>query len=40
MAKTNKIMTISELVHKAYKKAGVLPKEPVDQLKEMLDKLK
>ena len=39
MAKTNKLHTIEELKHKAYKKAGLLPKPPVDQLKDLLKKI-
>ena len=40
MAKTNKQHTVEELTQKLYKKIGVLPKKPEDQLKDMLDKLK
>ena len=40
MAKTNKVMTTEELVQKAYKKAGVVPKPAQEQLEDIAKKLK
>lgn len=39
MAKTNKIMSIPELVEKAYKQVGIVQKSNEEQLKDVVKKL-
>ena len=38
--KPEKLMSVEELTQKLYKQIGVTPKQPEDQLKDMLDKIK